>query len=191
MTTKYTFIQFTLQVLYNRDMENEQPPEIIYYATIQFQDGGIESPHFLVFDQLAEGVMTIKDHYKELDRDIARLVMKEALFTNTKVLPEETHILVPANDNGVDDDFRDPAEHQMMVMEAEEGNTEEAILSLLPYEQENDALLCRAFYMGPFLKAKDEQEFVDKLIENPFPVSQPLDFVWLYRPTGEWKEVKI
>ena len=172
-------------------MEEEQPPELIYYATIQFQDDIIETPHFLVFDKLAEGVLTIKNHYRELGKDMSRLVMKEALFINTKVLPEETHILVPLSDNGVEDDFRNPVENQMMVMEAEEGDTENAILSLLPYEQENDELLCRAFYMGPFYKAESEDDFVEKLMETPFEVSQPLDYVWLYRPTGEWKEVKI
>ena len=172
-------------------MNDEQPPEIIYYATLQFQDGGIETPHFLVFNQLPEAVLTIKDHYKETGREIARLVMKEALFINTKVLPEDTHILVPSNDNGVEDDFRDPVEHQDLVMLAEEGDTEDAILSILPYEQENDELLCRAFYMGPFIKAENEADFISKLQQDPFIVSQPLDYVWLYRPTGEWKEVKL
>lgn len=172
-------------------MQDEQPPNIVYYTTIQFQDGSIETPHFLLFDKLAEGVTTVKEHYKDSSQDIARLVMKETLFINTRVLPEETHILVPSNDNGVEDDFRDPRVQQEMVLAAEEDNTEESIMSILPYEQENDSLLCRAFFMGPYIKADSEEAFIQRLLDNPFEVSQPLDYVWLYRPTGEWKEVKV
>ena len=170
-------------------MNDENPPLVLYYATLEFEDGAIESPHFLIFDTLAEGVITIKEHYRELGRNIERIVMKELIFEGTQAMPEDTHILVPLNDHGVEDDFRDPGSQQMMVADAEEGESEGALMGILPYEQENDQLLCRAFYMGPFVKAQNADEFVSHLLREPFETSQPLDYVWLYRPSGEWKEV--
>lgn len=172
-------------------MNDDQPPSVLYYATIEFEDGVVETPHYFVFDKLAEGVMTIKEHYRELKRDVARIVMKQLVFGESKVMPEDTHVLVPLTDNGIQDDFRDPVDQQMRVAEAEEHEPSETMVGVLPYEQEIDDLLCRAFFMGPFLKAADAQEYVEALEREPFDTSQPVDIMWLYRPTGEWKEIVV
>lgn len=170
-------------------MNNEQPPQILYYVTIEFEDGRIESPHYFVFDALAEGVITVREHYRELRKEPMRIVMKELLFSQICTMPEDTHVLVPLTDNGIEDDFRDPDMQQEMVEKAEACGTDGALMGILPYEQEIDDLLCRAFFMGPFVQAQDKQDYIDRLLKDPFETSQPLDYVWLYRPTGEWKEV--
>lgn len=167
-------------------MQNDQPPEKLFYTTIEFEDGSIETPHFLVFDALPEGILTAKEYMRELSRSVFQCTMKELEFVKVQILSPDTHILVPLNDHGVDDEFRDPIVQQSMVEKAESGPS---YMAILPDEQENENLLCRAFYMGPFLQAADEHEFVSKLECEPFETSLPLEYVWLYKPTGEWKEV--
>ncbi len=170
-------------------MDLDTPPPVLYYATVTFEDGQIETPHYLVFDRLAEGVITIKDHYRDIERPIETIIMKEVVFVESRLVSEDTHILTPANDFGVDEDFRDPEAHHEMVEVAEAVDPADALLGILPYEQDNDKLLCRAFYMGPFLPVKSVDAYVEHLEDDPFTVSQPVDYLWIYRPTGEWKEV--
>ncbi len=170
-------------------MEHDTPPPVLYYATITFEDGRIETPHYLVFDRLAEGVITIKDHFRDRGEQIVTIVMKELSFVQDQSISEETHILTPANDSGIDEDVRDLQEHEDMVETAESVDPEDALFGVLPFEQDNDRLLCRAYYMGPYLPAKTVEDYVKYLEEEPFTVSEPIYELWLYRPTGEWKEV--
>ncbi|KXK12226.1 MAG: hypothetical protein UZ22_OP11002000022 [Microgenomates bacterium OLB23] len=81
-------------------------------------------------------------------------------------------------------------EHEIIVQRAEEGDPSESIMAVLPEEQEGEDLLCRAFYMGPFRRADSVENYIQQLIEDPFVAATPLDYVWLYRPTGEMKSVK-
>ena len=170
-------------------MEIDSPPPVLYYATVTFEDGSVETPHYLVFDRMAEGVITIKDHYRDIERSVEAIVMKELEFVESRVVSEDTHILIPSNDFGVDDDFRDIEAHEEMIQIAESVEPGDALLGILPYEQDNDRLLCRAFYMGPFLPVKTVNDYVEHLEEDPFTVSQPVDYLWMYRPTGAWNEV--
>jgi len=170
-------------------MEHDTPPPVLYYATITFEDGRIETPHYLVFDRLAEGVITIKDHFRDRGEQIETILMKELSFVQDQSISEETHILTPANDFGVDEDFHDLDEHEEMIQVAEAVDPQDALIGILPYEQDNDRQLCRAFYMAPYLPVKTVEEYVAHLEAEPFTVSEPIYSLWMYRPTGEWKEV--
>jgi hypothetical protein len=168
-------------------MFDDTPPASLFYTTVEFEDGEIETPHYLIFDSLPEAILSVREHYQETGKPVSRFVMKELAFVKEQTLHEDTHILVHLNDRGIEDEFRDPVIQQAMVDQAEEGD---ALMAILPYEQENDHLLCRAFYMGPFFQAADENEFVLQLERAPFATSQPVDYVWLYRPTGLRQEVE-
>ena len=170
-------------------MDNPQPPERLYYTTVEFEDGSMESPHFLCFDGVPEGILMVKDHYANLKRPIAFVTLKEMVYVESVVLPEDTQILVPTNDYGLEDDFADPDARQEAVESAEQSERE-ALEAVFPDEQEIDQSLCRAFYMGPFVSADTGEEYIQALQNDPMEISLPIDYVWLYRPTGAEKRVE-
>lgn len=165
------------------------PPQRLYYTTVEFEDGSMESPHFLCFDSLPEGILMVKDHYANLKRPLMFVTLKEMVYVESTVLPEDTHILVPSNDYGLEDDFDDPQLRQLMVETAEK-SSDESLVAVFPDEQEIENALCRAFYMGPFVIANTAGEYVNALLNDPIEISLPLDYVWLYRPTGAEKRVE-
>ncbi|OGK38639.1 hypothetical protein A3F34_01580 [Candidatus Roizmanbacteria bacterium RIFCSPHIGHO2_12_FULL_44_10] len=169
----------------------ENAPSILFYATINFADGTVETPHFFVFEKLLEGIQMIKDHYRRETRDIESIEIKTVNFIEERALPEETHILLPSNDHGLSEDPRDPEAQQEMVMEAEQGDRKQSIMGVFPIEQEGEKLLCLAFFMGPFMEARSIDDFIKQLKEDPFEVSLPIDDFWFYRPTGEKKVISL
>lgn len=170
--------------------ENEQAPDILYYATLVFPDDTTETPYYFVFDRPAEGVITIKEHFNDSPEKPSMILLKELLYINTKIIPEDAYIMMPTNDQGIEDDYRDPFKHEQMVQEAEYDDPEQAIMAVYPFRQDNDDIMCNAYYMGPFLKAEDEDDFVNRMRDEMFETSESMDHMWLYRPTGEVQEIK-
>lgn len=170
-------------------MENELIPDVLYYTTINFDNGEAETPHFFVFNSIPEGIVAVREYYKDLHKEIVGITMKEMVFVETILLPEETHILVPVNDFGIDDEFRDTDVEYQTIQEIED-SSQEALVAVLPEKQEADFLMCDAYYMGPMKVATTGEEYVHALIDDPFESSQPIDYVWLYRPTGESRTVE-
>lgn len=168
-------------------MESRKIPNILFYTTVVMPDGSVESPHYLVFDSAEEGIQTVKEHYKNLFKEPARIIMKEMMFIDTCLLPEEAYILMPSNDMGLEEDFADQEHRQRMVNDAEDDGPEDAIALVFPDQQDIETARYEAYYMGPMHKARTIKEFIRTLEENPFEISQPPDTVWLYRPTGEEK----
>lgn len=165
-------------------------PERLYYVTVQFADGRQVTPSYFVFDALPEGVSMIRRYYDEAKDSVESFIVKELKFIETKVLPDDAYIILPHTDGTIVEEGN-PEEHEQMVALAEIGDPSESIMAILPEEQDAEDLLCRAFYMGPFRKAESVEGYISGLIEDPFIAATPLDYVWLYRPTGEMKAVKL
>ncbi|OGK14927.1 hypothetical protein A3H80_01895 [Candidatus Roizmanbacteria bacterium RIFCSPLOWO2_02_FULL_37_19] len=166
---------------------DENIPQLLYYATITFADGSVETPSFFVFDNMPKGIEMVKKFYEKEGRPMKSITIKELIFIDSRVIPKETHIVMPNNDFGLSEDFRDRLMDQDLVERAEEENSTESIMAIFPEEQEGDELLCRAFYMGPFLKEKNIDGLMRSLLQDPFEISTPIDYLWFYRPTGESK----
>lgn len=165
-------------------------PKRLYYATVLFNDGRQITPPYFVFEKLPEGVSMLRRYYDETCDSVESFIVKELEFLETKVIPDEAYVVVPHTDNTIVEEGN-PEEHEDMVAKAEVGDPSESIMAILPEEQEADDLLCRAFYMGPFRKSDTVDNFVAGLIEDPIIAATPIDYVWLYRPTGEMKAVKL
>lgn len=166
-------------------------PNFLYYVTVKLADGTIESPHYMIFENMADGATMVREHYEKKMRRIDSIIMKELFYMDSVILPEETQILIPHNDFGIYDELKSPEEQQHMVELAEMDDPEEAIMGILPDEQEDDSLLCRAFFMGPFVKALSKEEYVEALKHDPFETTLGVDLIWLYQPTGEEHEVSL
>lgn len=170
-------------------MEDILIPDILYYTTIEFDNGDIETPHFFIFNSIPEGIVAVREYYKDLHKEITSITMKEMVYVETVLLPEDTQILVPLNDFGIDDEFKDPLIEHSKMQDVEDSENE-GLVAVLPDKQEADTLMCDAYYRGPVLEAADGIEFVEKLLVDPYETSVPIDYVWLYRPTGQSKSVE-
>lgn len=170
-------------------MDDVLVPDILYYTTIEFDNGDIETPHFFIFNSIPEGIVAVREYYKDLHKEITSITMKEMVYVETVLLPEDTQILVPLNDFGIDDEFKDPRiEHEKIQMI--EDSPEEGLIAVLPDKQEADTLMCEAYYRGPVLQAENGKECIEKLLEDPYETSVPIDYVWLYRPTGQSRSIE-
>lgn len=170
-------------------MEDVLIPDILYYTTIEFDNGDIETPHFFIFNSIPEGIVAVREYYKDLYKVITSITMKEMVYVETVLLPEDTQILVPLNDFGIDDEFKDPIiEHNKI--QALEDSENETLIAVLPDPQEAETLMCEAYYRGPVMEAENGKEFIQKLLEDPYETSVPIDYVWLYRPTGQSRSVE-
>ncbi len=171
-------------------MEQHEIPQVLYYATIECEDGLVESPHFTVFDNLQEGVKAVGEYCRDREFHVTSITMKEVVYVGTCVPSDECFVLIPHNDKGVDDDFRDPLEQAEMVEKAERAGNDHALMSVLPFEQDVEHILCRSYIMGPYMPARNADEFEILLEREPFVTSEPLDCLWLYKPTGAWHEYR-
>ncbi len=165
-------------------------PQFLFYATVYYADGRRRTPSSYVFEKLAEGVSMLRQNFEDRENEIDSIEVKELEFIETKVLPDEASILIPHTDDALADEV-DEESREMRIEDAEDGDPSESIVVIFPEEQEADDLLCRAFYMGPFMKAESPEALIEKLIEDPFIAAAPIDYVWLYRPTGQSKQVKM
>lgn len=166
-----------------------EAPQTLYYTTVLFADGGQQTPPYFVFDKLPEGVSMLRRYYSETPGLVESFIIKQLELVGTKVLPEEAMVIIPHTDDTIVEES-DPESHEKNVQVAEEGDPAESIMLILPEEQEASDLLCRAFYMGSFRRAASIDDFVNSLINDPIVAATPLDYVWLYRPTGEMKSIK-
>jgi hypothetical protein len=164
-------------------------PETLYYTSILYKDGRQITPSYLVFEKLPEGVTMLRQLFAEEQDQIESFIVKELKFLETKVLPEQASILIPHTDDTIVEEAQ-PDLQEHLVELAEEGDPSESIMAIMPEEQVAEDLLCRAFYMGPFKKAENAQHFANLLVLDPFLAAAPIDYVWLYRPTGEMKAIK-
>ena len=126
-------------------MEDILIPDILYYTTIEFDNGDIETPHFFIFNSIPEGIVAVREYYKDLHKEITSITMKEMVYVETVLLPEDTQILVPLNDFGIDDEFKDPLIEHSKMQDVEDSENE-GLVAVLPDKQEADTLMCDAYY---------------------------------------------
>lgn len=156
-------------------------PQKLYYATILYADGSQQTPPYFVFEKLPEGTSMLRRYFQEEEHNVTSMIIKELVFIESKVVPEDAQVLLPHTD-------------EIFIEETPSQNHDEpseSIMAILPEEQQGNDLLCRAFYMGPFRKAASAEDFIAQLVEEPFLVTIPVDYVWLYRPTGHMKAVNL
>ncbi len=165
-------------------------PQTLFYATVLYTDGRQVTPPYFVFEKFPEGVTMLRHYYEDREQEIESLIVKELKFIETKVLPDEASILIPHTDDTIAEE-PSQEEQEDKVIQAEAEDPSESIMVVFPEEQENEDLLCRSFYMGPFMKAESVEDLTTQLITEPFVTALPIDYVWLYRPTGEMKAVKL
>jgi hypothetical protein len=165
-------------------------PENLFYATILYSDNSQITPPYFVFEKFEEGVTMLRKYYSDSHQEIEAIIVKQLRFVESKVLPEETFFLLPHSDQTIVIDQNQDMQEES-VIRAEEGDPSESIMVVFPEEQDAEDLLCRAFYMGPFKKAETVDSLIEQLVDEPFMAATPIDYVWLYRPTGQMKEVKL
>lgn len=171
-------------------MSDITAPEHLYYATVTFTDGTTESPRFLVFDSLLEGVITVKEHFAHLDLEIDTITMKELEYCETVHVPDDASILIPHNDKGKEDDFYDKDHHESMIHVAEENYHESVYFGIHPDPINSKELLCDAYLMSEVVQARTPEEYITYLKNNPIECSDEVFTLYLYRRTGNDKEIQ-